>query len=106
MALKLKRYINSCGVEVESGYFEIYEVIRNYDLNTLGIRGRIYLSKELKDEGFSPIDVFEDVITVEKIDGDYRKFAYKYILDVASRGLDYILDNCPLYKGFIGAEVI
>ena len=107
MALKLQKYLNPCGIEVEEGYFEIYELIYNLDYNNLGVRGRIYLSKEARDGGFRPIDSFETVIELDKApEGNLVEFAYNHILEIASKGLEYIQENCPLYKGFIGAEVI
>lgn len=106
MALKLKKYLNSYGVEVEEGYFEIYEITRNFDVNSFDIKGRIFFSKEARENGFRPIDFFEDNIQIEDVSGDYREFAYNYILDIANKGLEYIQENCPVYKGFIGAEVV
>ena len=107
VALLLNKYINSCGVEVENGYFELTEVSYNSTIKALTFSGDIWMSKEIKDEGFNPVDHFEEGFELHNLpDKNIFDVVYDYIIDLSKNDLEYLEENFPKYIGFIGCEEI
>ena len=87
MALKLQKYINQCGYEIDNGYFELSEILYNYNINLFEFKGNIYLSKEHKDNGFEPIGEFVDNFELPELpNGNITEFTYNYIKNIANKG--------------------
>lgn len=105
MGIELKTYLNACGVEVEQGFFELSEVgYRSYD-SIIFFSGHIWLSKEVKDEGFSPIDSFDGSFPVKELpEENIMRYTYKKILEIANE--DDAMTTHPKYKGFIDGTYV
>ena len=98
--LLLQKYINAFGYEIEHSCFKVDEVRYNFDKGIFYFAGNIWLSKECMEEGFRPIDRFEDSFELEELPKeDLKEFIYKHIIETASQ--EDVLETNPRYKGFI-----
>lgn len=101
MGILLQKYINGFGYEVEQGYFEVDEIKYRYDYNVFYFAGNIWLSKECKEEGFRPVDRFEDSFELQELPAtNLLEFVYNHIIETAAK--EDVLTTNPKYKGFIG----
>ena len=101
MGLQLQKFINGNGYIIEEGYFEVDEIHYKVESKTFYFNGNIWVSKDIKDEGFRPIDRFEDSFELEELPNeDIVTFTYKHIMETAAQ--EDVLETNPRYKGFIG----
>lgn len=107
-ALKLKKFINASGYEVENGYFTIIEASYNSKIKLFMYTAEIYLNEAIYKEGFQPIDTFTDSFELQQAPSeDYIQYAYKHLLNLVEElGPEKIIEEVPLYKGFIDCELI
>lgn len=105
MYLVLKPYLNAYGVKIDEGYFELLEVDYKTDNNILYFAGHIWVSKEAREEGFAPIDKFEDSFELDELpEENLLRFTYRHIQETASA--EDVMTMHPKYKGFIDSTFI
>ena len=103
MGLELQEFVNKNGYLIESGYYELTRIEYDFAIHLLSFNGEIYLSKECKDNGFYPIDAFEDGIEVDKIPQNIERFVYDYIIQ---KGKEAEKVEDFKYKGFINCKEV
>lgn len=101
MGLKLKPFINRNGYYIENAYYELERIEYNITIHSISFFGNIYLSKEHKDQGYYPIDAFEDGFEIDSLPEEPIKYIYNYIRDRANNNKEDLA-----YKGFIDCELI
>ena len=103
-----KRIVKANLPEQEGEYSIVLDKLSKFlynDNNILYFAGHIWVSKEAREEGFAPIDKFEDSFELDELpEENLLRFTYRHIQETASA--EDVMTMHPKYKGFIDSTFI